>query len=67
MLLRYTAKNATAADAVEKAIDRVLIDGYRTADIAPPGAGITSTSEMGDLISVRAVELANTRYAFHAV
>ena len=67
MLLRHTAENATAADAVEKAIERVLGDGYRTADIASPGAEITSTSEIGDLVCVHAVEFANTRYAFHAV
>jgi 3-isopropylmalate dehydrogenase len=67
MLLRHTAKNAAAADAVEKAIESVLADGYRTTDIAAPGAEITSTSEMGDLICAHAVEFANTRYAFHAV
>jgi 3-isopropylmalate dehydrogenase len=67
MLLRHTAKNAAAADAVEKAIESVLADGYRTTDIATPGGEITSTSEMGDLICAHAVEFANTRYAFHAV
>src|SRR6185503_4630140 len=67
MLLRHTARNAAAADAVEKAIERVLGDGSRTADIASPGAEITSTSEIGDLVCVHAVEFANTRYAFHAV
>lgn len=67
MLLRHTAKNASAADAIEKAIEAVLAEGYRTTDIATPGSSAISTSEMGDLVCVRAVEFANTRYAFHAV
>ena len=50
MLLRYTAKNEDAAVAIENAIDRVLAEGYRTADIARDGSAI-STTVMGELIA----------------
>lgn len=49
MLLRHTAKNKSAAAAIEAAIDRVLAEGHRTADIAGGGRSI-STTTMGDLI-----------------
>lgn len=67
MLLRHTAKNAEAAAAIENAIEKVLADGYRTADIASDGKQTVSTTEMGDLVCKNAVEFANTRSAFHAV
>lgn len=50
MLLRYSAKNETAAVAIEKAIEQVLAEGYRTADIAGGGTA-TGTAEMGDLVA----------------
>ena len=49
MMLRHTAKNDSAADAIEGAIERVLAEGHRTADLARDGNSI-STSSMGDLI-----------------
>jgi 3-isopropylmalate dehydrogenase len=68
MLLRYTAKNEPAARAIELAIDKVLDEGYRTADIAPAGHGrIASTTEIGSLVARYSVELANISYAYHAV
>jgi 3-isopropylmalate dehydrogenase len=50
MLLRHTAGNGEAAAAIEDAIDRVLVEGYRTADIASGGEAI-STTAMGELIA----------------
>jgi 3-isopropylmalate dehydrogenase len=57
MMFRYSLDAAPAADAVEKAVNRVLDEGYRTADIAgAPGAGPTAdvklvgTREMGDRV-----------------
>jgi len=48
MMLRYSFQLDRAADAVERAVNDVLIEGYRTADIAAGSAGnIVSTSEMG--------------------
>ena len=36
---------------IEQAVDAVLADGYRTADIYSPGAKKISTDMMGDLIA----------------
>jgi len=49
MLLRHTAGQEEAAASIERAIDRVLEEGYRTADIAG-GKTTISTSAMGGLI-----------------
>ncbi|MEW6324665.1 MAG: 3-isopropylmalate dehydrogenase [Nitrospirota bacterium] len=50
MLLRYTARHEPAAEAVERAVEQVLRDGYRTGDIAEPGAKLVGTAEMGRLV-----------------
>ena len=55
MLLRYSLDLVEAAAKVEQAVQRVLEKGYRTADIAQPGARTVGTHEMGDAI-VREVE-----------
>ena len=55
MLLRHTTKNETAAASIENAIDRVLAEGYRTADISV-GGDVLSTSAMGELIAKYAIE-----------
>lgn len=67
MLLRYTAKNTEAADAIENAIDKVLAEGYRTADISNDKVNFARTDEIGDLVAKYAVEFANTRYNSQAV
>jgi len=68
MLLRYTAKNETAAETVERAIHWVLQEGHRTADIAGrSGTMVCTTTEMGAMVADRAVELANVDRAYHAV
>ena len=68
MLLRYTAKLEEEASDIEAAIQFVLDAGYRTPDIAT-GAGdyLISTSEMGELVLEAVTEVANMRYAYHAV
>lgn len=59
MMLRYSFDLDKEADAIEKAVQKVLEEGYRTIDIMPqPGEsleGITKvgTKEMGDLIAER--------------
>lgn len=45
MLLRYSLQLEREAQAVEDAVDRVLADGARTADIAPQGGSYVSTDE----------------------
>lgn len=51
LLLRYSARAEEAAAAIEKAVEDVLKDGYRTADIAAAGAAdVLSCAQMGDLV-----------------
>ncbi|MFZ5590955.1 MAG: 3-isopropylmalate dehydrogenase [Bacillota bacterium] len=47
MLLRHSLQHPAAADAVEKAVARVLADGLRTADILTAGCRPVGTAEMG--------------------
>jgi 3-isopropylmalate dehydrogenase len=48
MMLRYTLKNEPAAAAIESAIDKVLAEGHRTADIAEKGGTTSSTVAIGE-------------------
>ncbi len=50
MMLRYSFDLAGEADLVEKAIDGVLADGLRTADIVQEGMTPVSTKAMGDAV-----------------
>ena len=51
MMLRYSVDLDKEADAVEKAVNKVLADGYRTCDIYSEGCTKVGTSQMGDLIA----------------
>ena len=51
MMLRYTFGLLEAADDIEAAVQKVLADGWRTADIAKPGEAVIGTKECGDLIA----------------
>ncbi len=50
MMLRYSLDLTGEAEAIEKAVEDVLNNGYRTADIASPGTKVVGTKEMGKLI-----------------
>ena len=50
MMFRYSFEKAAEADAIEAAVDAVLAEGWRTADIAEPGVTPIGTQEMGRLI-----------------
>ena len=50
MMLRYSFQLSAEADAVERAVDQALADGWRTADIAKPGEDIIGTRRMGQII-----------------
>jgi len=50
MMLRYSLEQTGAADRVERAVEKVLRDGWRTADIDTPGSRKASTEEMGDAV-----------------
>ena len=47
MMLKYSYKLQTEAAAVEKAVERVLAAGVRTADLVKPGAPCVTCVEMG--------------------
>ncbi len=55
LLLRFSLNQNTAADAIERAVNKALEDGYRTADLAKDGNPIT-TREMGDIIARNIIE-----------
>ena len=55
MLLRYSLNRVEDADRVERAVARVLEQGYRTRDIGRAGDTLVGTREMGDRI-VRELE-----------
>ena len=53
MMLRYSFDLSAEADAIEKAVEKTLEDGYRTADIYTEGTKKIGTSEMGTEIAER--------------
>ena len=66
MLLRHSAGLEREAGDIETAIEHVLDAGHRTADIAS-GGRVERTDEMGELICEAVTEIADMRYAYHAV
>ncbi len=50
MMFRYSFHLPEEAAAVERAVDAVLNEGWRTADIAAPGEQAVGTVKMGELI-----------------
>lgn len=53
MMLRYSFKLEEPAQLIEKAVQQVLADGYRTADIMAEGCRKVGTKEMGCLVRER--------------
>ena len=53
MMLRYSLDRNDDANLVEEAIDLVLQNGLRTADIMQPGKTLVSTEKMGEEICNR--------------
>ena len=51
MMLRYSFDMADEADAIERAVNRALDDGYRTPDIYKEGTTRVSCSQMGDILA----------------
>jgi 3-isopropylmalate dehydrogenase len=50
MMLRHSLDQGTAADRIEKAVEAVLNQSYRTADIQEPGCKLVGCTQMGQLI-----------------
>ncbi|WP_251317083.1 3-isopropylmalate dehydrogenase [Flintibacter muris] len=53
MMFRYSFHLPEEAKAIEEAVDAVLNEGWRTADIAKPGEEAVGTLKMGELIRQR--------------
>jgi 3-isopropylmalate dehydrogenase len=53
MMLRHTFGLHAEAAAIERAVDETLAAGFRTADLAAPGATAVSTAEMGGAVVKR--------------
>jgi 3-isopropylmalate dehydrogenase len=53
MMLRHSFDQGAAADRVEKAVEGVLDEGYRTVDIQEPGRKLVGCKEMGRLVRQR--------------
>jgi hypothetical protein len=56
MMLRYSLALDKEADAVDRAVENVLKDGYRTYDIMSETMKKVGTEEMGDLISKKILD-----------
>jgi 3-isopropylmalate dehydrogenase len=71
MVLRHSGQLEAEAAAIEAAVQHVLADGYRTADLARTSAGssqhVTSTKEMGRLVQQALTEATDRRQSMHAV
>jgi 3-isopropylmalate dehydrogenase len=68
MLLRHTAHLEQEAQDIEEAIRSVLEAGHRTRDLVRDGSHqAITTSEMGSLVSEALAEIADRRFAYHAV
>jgi 3-isopropylmalate dehydrogenase len=50
MMLRHSLDQGAAADRIEKAVEDVLNEGYRTADIQEKDARLVGCKEMGRLV-----------------
>ena len=59
MALRYTFDEPLAADLIENAVNEVLANNIRTADINQPGMTLVSTGEMGSHIVAAMEKLSN--------
>ncbi|MDM7922770.1 MAG: 3-isopropylmalate dehydrogenase [Pyrinomonadaceae bacterium] len=68
MLLRHTARNEAAANAIETGIERALELGFRTSDIAG-GTDIKtlSTSEMASVVAEHSLDAVHIAASYHAV
>jgi 3-isopropylmalate dehydrogenase len=53
MMLRHSLDQGAAAERIEKAVEAVLNEGYRTADIQEPGCKLVGCKAMGQLVRSR--------------
>lgn len=50
LMLRYSFGFEDEAQVIERAVEKVLQEGYRTSDLAKPGDKVLGTREMGDAV-----------------
>jgi 3-isopropylmalate dehydrogenase len=50
MMLRHSLDQGAAADRIDNAVEEVLNEGYRTADIQEPGCNLVGCKQMGQLV-----------------
>ncbi|HYA30331.1 MAG TPA: isocitrate/isopropylmalate family dehydrogenase, partial [Acidobacteriota bacterium] len=50
MMLRHSMDQSAVADRIEKAVEDVLNEGYRTADIQEPGCKLVGCRQMGQRV-----------------
>lgn len=50
MMLRHSLEQGAVADRIERAVEDVLNEGYRTADIQEPGCKLVGCKQMGQLV-----------------
>jgi 3-isopropylmalate dehydrogenase len=50
LMLRYSFDSEKEAQQIERAVEKVLQDGYRTTDLSKPGDKVLGTREMGDAV-----------------
>ncbi len=53
LMLRHSLDQSKAAELIEKSVEAVLNDGFRTQDIQAPGCRLTGCSQMGRLVRER--------------
>lgn len=53
MMLRYSLSRPDAAERIERAVERVLREGYRTSDIYTEGTKKVGSEEMGEAVAAR--------------
>ena len=53
MMLRLSLGLEQEAQSLERAVDQVIADGYRTPDIAGAGVSPVDTAKMGSLVAER--------------
>lgn len=56
MMLRYSLQQAALAERIERAVEQVLAQNFRTADIMTPGSRPVTTAEMGDAVVAELLE-----------
>jgi 3-isopropylmalate dehydrogenase len=55
LMFRYSFGLDQEAEAVEKAVESALAEGYRTPDIGVAGSNIVSTAKMGEVVAARII------------